>query len=86
MIRPKSISKEHLRFPDQDRKTQTRSYVGVEVKTRYSDQYYWFMTFDDINDPNAYWFFDHRYNRNTGQTIKKRGRVVWNLIDKIEKH
>ncbi len=84
--RPASISKDHLRFPEFDRRTQDKTYVGVEVRTRYSDQYYWFMTFDDVNDPDAYWFFDHAYNRNTGQSVKKKGTRVYNLINKIEQH
>ena len=86
MIKPKSISAKHLRFPEMDRQTQDRTFVGIEVRTRYSDQYYWFMTFDDVNDPDAYWFFDHAYNRNTGQSVKKKGQRVYNLIDKIEQH
>jgi len=85
-IKPKSISAKHLRFPELDRETQNRTFVGIEVRTRYSDQYYWFMTFDDVNDPDAYWFFDHAYNRNTGQSVKKRGKRVLNLISKIEQH
>ena len=84
--KPASISKEHVRFPNLDRETQELTYVGIEVKTRYSDQYYWFMTFDDVNDPDAYWFFDHAYNRNTGQSVKKKGQRVYNLIDKIDQH
>ena len=86
MIKPASISAKHLRFPNLDRETQELTYVGIEVKTRYSDQYYWFMTFDDVNDPDAYWFFDHAYNRNTGQSVKRKGKRVYNLISKIEQH
>lgn len=84
--KPASISTKHLRYPNLDVVTQNISYVGIEVKTRYSEQYYWFMTFDDVNDPDAYWFFDHAYNRNNGQITKKKGARVYKLIEKIENH
>lgn len=84
--RPASICKNHLRFPNQDIKTQRHSYVGIEVKTKYSEQYYWFKTYSDINDENAYWFFDHAYNRNNGISTYRKGKRVWNLIMKIEQH
>lgn len=86
MIKPASISAKHLRFPDLDRNTQNRTFVGIEVRTRYSEQYYWFMTFDDVNDPNAYWFFDHAYNRNNAQITKKPGKRVRKLVETIEKY
>tara|TARA_B110000858_G_scaffold185934_1_gene228573 strand:+ start:637 stop:1032 length:396 start_codon:yes stop_codon:yes gene_type:complete len=86
MIKPASISAKHLRFPDMDIETQDLTYVGIQVRTRYSEQYYWFKCFEDINDPDAYWFFDHTYNRNNGQITKAKGMRVYKLMEKIQEN
>lgn len=78
--KPKSISKEHVRCSS-DKKTQHESYVGIQIKTRWSTIYYWFICYHTNND-NEY-HFEHSYNQNTGQTIRGRQKA-YRLIDKIK--
>lgn len=79
--KPKSISKEHIRC-EWDKKTQDESYVGIQIKTRWSTMYYWFICYHNEATQNTY-HFDHAYNQNTGQTIRGRRRA-FQLMDKIE--
>lgn len=82
--KPESISIKHIQS-SVNRETQNWSYVGIQIKTRWSTQFYWFVNYD-LSDSD-FWHFEHIYNQNTGQTIRgwKKASQLMNKMQKLSK-
>ena len=82
--KPESISIKHIQST-LNRETQNWSYVGIQIKTRWSIQFYWFVCYDLLD--SDFWHYEHTYNQNTGQTIRgwKKACKLMNKMQKLSK-